>query len=98
MFSKKSNKAIEKDAVSAAASEVLLPVIVFVQYEYNNLSLWRGCFSKCLNGAAKVYPFQQSGCKHNIKKYRSISKLPVIIKVFQETMYERLCSVFDEKE
>ena len=66
-----------------------MPVIAYALVDLINRSFSEGKFPTCLKDA-NVYPLFKSGNKTNVDNYRSISILPVLSKVFEKVVYERL--------
>ena len=92
----KNNKAARTHGVSTEVPKTSLPVIISILIEFLNLSSSRGWFLKYLMDA-KVYPLHKSGDIMNIIKYRSVSIISAISKVFEKIMYERIYPFFDKE-
>ena len=85
----KNHKAAGFDGLTAKNIKVSLDVICDTLTYLINESLSSGVFPKLLK-TAKVVPIFKSGKKSNCEKYRPISILSVLSKVFERVVFERL--------
>ena len=51
-----------------------------------------------LSQTAKAIPLFKSGSKPDVDNYRSISLLPVLSKIFEKIMYNRLINILDKND
>ena len=92
----RNNKAAEIDGVSAELLKISLPMNIFTSTEIKKQSLSRGWLSRYVNDT-KVYLFRKSGDNLNINNCCSISIIPVISRVYEKIIHQRLYSFSDRK-
>ena len=60
-----------------------------------NVSFMSGVFPQCMK-SARVVPIFKSGDERDVGNYRPISVLPVLSKIFERTMYNRVISFMEK--
>ena len=89
----KSGKATGIDELSAEVLKISALAIVPYLQKLINQTFSQGQFPDCLK-IAKVIPLFKSGGKTEVDNYRSILLLPVLSKVVEKIMYNRLIKFF----
>ena len=92
----KIGKAYGIDEFSAELLKISALAIVPYQQNLINQTSSQGEFPDCLK-IAKVIPLFKSGSKTDVDNYRSSSLLPVLNKVLEKIMYNRLIKYLDKK-
>ena len=90
------NKATGLDGISAKCLRITASAIAGSLNHVFNLSLASGEIPQEWKNA-KVTPIFKAGNKMNIKNYRPISVLPVVVKVFERLVYAQLYSFLLER-
>ena len=85
----KCKKACGIDGISAEIMKCSLPVISRPLVYIFNLSIDEGKFPNCLK-FARFFPLFKTGCKSCLDNYRSISILPVVSKLLERIIYDRI--------
>ena len=93
----KIGKAFGIDEFSAEVLKVSALAIVPYLQKLINQTFTQGEFPDCLK-IAKVIPLVKSGSKTDVDNYRSISLLPVLSKVLEKIMYNRLIKFLDKND
>ena len=93
----KIGKASGIDELSAEVLKISALAIVPYLQKLINQTFSPGEFPDCLK-IAKVFPLFISGSKADVDIYRSISLLPVLSKVLEKIMYNRLIKFFDKND
>ena len=91
----KIGKAFGIDELSAEVLKISALAIVPYLQNLMNQTFGQSEFPDCLK-TAKVFPLFKSGSKTDVDNYRSISLLPVLIKVLEKIMYNRLIKFLDK--
>ena len=92
----KIGKASGIDELSPDVLKISALAIVPYLQKLMNQTFSQGEFPDCLK-IAKVIPLLKFGTKTDVKNYRSISLLPILSKVLEEIMYNRLMKFLDKK-
>ena len=85
------------DELSAEVSKISALAIIPYLQKLINQTFSRGEFPDLLK-IAKVIPLLKSGSKTGVDNYRSISSLPVLSKVLEKMLYNRLIKFLDKKD
>ncbi|XP_045452345.1 uncharacterized protein LOC123661426 [Melitaea cinxia] len=85
------------DGISTKAIKCLKSIILVRLTNCINVCLAQGVYPDTLK-IAKVSPIFKSGCRSNPSNYRPISVLPVMSKIFERILYNRLNAYFSEKQ
>ena len=93
----KIGKATGIDELSAEVLKISALAIVPYLQKIKNQTFSQGKFPDCLN-IAKVIPLFESGSKTDVDKYRSISLLPVLSKILEKILYNRLIKFLDKND
>ena len=93
----KLGKSVGIDGISTEILRSCYDVIVPILVSLINKSIDEGLFPEPLK-IAKVTPLYKSGKKTNTDNYRSISVLPVISKIFERVMFDRLYGYFTKEK
>ena len=93
----KIGKASGIDELSAEVLKISVLAIVPYLQTIINQTFSQGEFPDCLK-IAKGNPLFKSGSKTDVDKYRSISLLPVLKKVLQKIMYNRVIKFLDKND
>ena len=90
-----SNRSPGLDGISARVLKLMAPAVLLLLTSLVNLSFESGVFPDCLK-IVKVCPIFKGGTSNDINNYRPISILPVISKVYERAMFNRLFSFVDK--
>ena len=93
----KIGKASGIDELSAEVLKISVLAIVPYLQKFINQTFSKGEFPDCLKNA-KVIPLLKSGSKTDVDNYRSISLLPVLSKVLEKIMCNRLIKLLDKND
>ena len=93
----KIGKASGIDEISAEVLKISALAIIPYLQKLLNQTFSKGEFPDCLK-IAKVIPLFKSGSKTDVDNYRSISLLPVLSKVLEKIMYNRLIKFLDKND
>ena len=93
----KNGKASGIDELSAEVLKISAWAIVPYLQKFINQTFSQGVFPDCLK-IAKVIPLFKSGSKTDVDNYRSISSLPVLSKVLEKIVYNRLIKILDKND
>ena len=93
----KLGKSVGIDGISTEILRSCYDVIVPILVSLINKSIDEGLFTEPLK-IAEVTQLYKSGKKTNTDNYRSISVLPVISKIFERVMFDRLYGYFTKEK
>ena len=91
-----SNKSTGLDGISVKVLKAMLPAILSYLTANINSSFSRGSFPDCLK-KARVTPLFKKGSVYTVSNYRPVSILPVISKVLERAMHNRLYSFMNKQ-
>lgn len=90
------NTASGIDGITTKSVKCVMDIIATELTACINYCMARGIFPNVLK-IAKVVPIHKSGSKHDPCNYRPISVLPVISKIFEKILYNRLQTFLNSK-
>ena len=93
----KIGKASGIDELSAEVLKISALAIVPYLQKLINQTFSQGEFPDCLK-IAKIIPLLKFGSKTDVDKYRSTSLLPILSKVLEKIMYNRLIKFLDKSD
>ena len=93
----KIGKASGIDELFAEVLKISALAIVPYQQKFINQTFGQGEFRDCVK-IAKVIPLFKFGSKTDVDNYRSISLLPILSKVLEKIMYNRLIRFLDKND
>ena len=90
------NKSVGPDSLPFEMLKISSSVIGPFLVRLVNESFEQAIFPNCLK-TASFKPFFKSDCHENLNNYRPISALPVISKVFERVVHNRICAFLEMK-